>query len=286
MRPLIDGDVLRYEIGFAAETGWQGENIPPFDYVAELLDSRIANICAIVGATSEPIIYLTGKTNFRNDIAKKQKYKERPSIKPWHYQNLSAYLLGQYNCIVSEGMEADDLMSIEQTKSNEDHSIPEKAPLQARTIICTRDKDLRQVEGWHYGWELGAQPQFGPELVGTVGYIRLNARRDSIKGCGYLFFLAQLLIGDRVDTVPGLPGCGAVKAFKILDGCVGIDDGIRRVIEAYRAFYGDDWEKELLEQGQLLWMTRKLEENGDPVLWQIPKVEMADNGQKQDLIVS
>ena len=44
MQPLLDADVLLYEIGFAAETGWKGESNPPFDYVSELLDNRIGNI--------------------------------------------------------------------------------------------------------------------------------------------------------------------------------------------------------------------------------------------------
>lgn len=265
MQCLIDADVLRYEIGFAAETGWQHAGFPPFDYVAELLDNRIGNINAIASQAvpesmiAEPILYLTGSTNFRFDIAKRTPYKQRAGNKPWHFKNITAYLKAKYDVRVSEGMEADDLMSIEQT------SRPHE------TIICTRDKDLRQVPGWHYGWELGNQPQFGPLLVDDVGQITLSPDRKKINGYGGMFFYAQCLTGDPVDTIPGLGNkTGPVKAFEILEGSETLEDAFKRVLEAYRGVYEDRAEEELLEQGRLLWMTRKLDENQKPVMWTLP----------------
>lgn len=258
MTPLIDADVLRYEVGFASETGWQGEGVPPFDYAADMLDMRISNICAIVGATREPILFLTGKSNFRYAIAKRQPYKERASHKPFHYYNLKAYIKGKYDWRLTEGLEADDLMSIEQTKALREGR---------ETIICTRDKDLRAVSGWHYGWELANQPSFGPEFVKDFGWIRLSSDRKSIKGVGLFFFYSQLLTGDRVDSIPGLDGCGPVKAFEILEGCKTSSEALKRCYEAYKAKYGMYAYSEMLEQGRLLHMTRELREDGSPVLW-------------------
>lgn len=258
MHPLVDADVLRYEVGFASETGWQQPGFPPFDYVAELLDSRIANICAVVQATVPPTLYLTGKGNFRNEIAKRTPYKERPSIKPYHFNNITAYMRCKYDVIISEGMEADDLMALEQTRRPE------------FTIICTRDKDLRQVAGWHYGWELGNQPSFGPFKVEGFGEIKLSLDRKKLSGWGEKFFWSQCLTGDKVDTVPGIDGMGVVGAFNILETTKDTNEAFKAVLEAYRASYGDDAEKELLEQGRLLHMTRKLNEDGTPVLWELP----------------
>lgn len=274
MLPLIDGDVIRYEIGFAAETGWktitngENENPPSFDYVAELLDMRIQNICACVGATRKPIIFLSGEGNFREEIAKRKKYKERASHKPFHFHNITAYLLGNYNCIVSKGVEADDVMAMEQSSHNQ---LFKEGVVDFETIICTRDKDLRQVEGWHFSWELGNQPQIGPEKVDALGYLTLEKRSygNVLKGCGAKFFYAQMLIGDSVDTVPGLKGCGPVKAFKILNECPDIPSCEKAVIEAYKGVYGDAWKEEMLEQGQLLYMVRSLDENGQPIMWRM-----------------
>lgn len=259
---LIDGDILLYEIGFAAEAGWKGDGVPPFEYVEEILLERIQHIIRNSEAT-DCIVFLTGKTNFRTEVAKLRPYKERPSHKPFHYYNIKAYLKANFDCRWEEGLEADDLMSIYQAGSNDPNS----------TIICTRDKDLRQVPGWHFGWELGNQPQFGPHLVDEMGKIELIRKPNSVKLTGYgtMFFYAQLLLGDSVDTVPGLPKMGAVKAFKTLDGSATLEEAFNRVVEAYKASYGDDWKAQLEEQGQLLWMVRSTDENNKPVMWRVPE---------------
>lgn len=258
MQALIDADVLRYEIGFAAESGWKNPGFPHFDYVAELLDNKINNICAITECDQPPILYITGKTNFRTEIAKYRPYKQRAGNKPWHFNNITAYMKCKYDVRIQEGLEADDLMSIEQTSRPED------------TIICSRDKDLRTVPGNYFSWELGNQPQFGPIRITELGTLDLSACRKKLKGTGNLFFYAQCLTGDSVDTVPGLPKTGPVKAFEILSGSQSIKEAFDRVLEAYRAHYGGLGDDCLLEQGRLLWMTRYLHPDGSPVLWEFP----------------
>jgi 5'-3' exonuclease len=263
MTPLIDGDILLYEIGFAAEAGWQKEGVPPWDYVQELLELKITNICGAVGATAPPILFLTGKHNFRDQLATRQKYKNRPSNKPWHYNNIKAHIQGLYDFRMQDGLEADDLMAIEQTKR--------WSEWREDSIICTRDKDLRAVPGWHFGWELGNQPQFGPYLTDEIGHIKLSSDRKSIKGTGLLFFYSQCLTGDRTDSILGVEGMGPVKAFELLSNTKTPDEAFNLVREAYRAVYGDDGGRLLLESGRLLWMTRELHEDGSPVLWEFPK---------------
>jgi hypothetical protein len=257
---LLDGDILLYEVGFACEVA--NEGIPPFDYAKEMMDTRIQNICALAGASFPPIVYLTGKGNFRYHIAKRQPYKQRAGNKPFHYANLKAYLRGRYNAEEVDGLEADDLIAIHQTKEmNADGT--------SNTIICTRDKDLRAVPGWHYGWEIGNQPSFGPKLVDKFGTLSYNKEKNKIEGTGLLFFLSQCLTGDPTDSIPGIPRMGPSGAFKILEGTTTYEDGLPRVLEAYKGFYGDLGEEMLLEQGRLLWMTRELSEDGQPVLWSI-----------------
>lgn len=256
MQPLIDGDILLYEVGFAAEASYEA-GTPPFTYVEDILENRIGNICAMAGATAPPIFFFTGKVNYRHSLAKLRPYKERLSNKPFHYQNIKAYIKGKYDWRQQEPLEADDLMALEQCS-------------RSGTIICSRDKDLRAVPGWHYGWELANQPQYGPIEVSKLGAIRLSSNRKSIKGEGLLFFYAQCLTGDSVDTIPGLPRHGAVKTFELLSPCQDEESALRAVLEAYRGVYGDKAEEFLLEQGRLLWMTRELQEDGQPILWEIP----------------
>lgn len=279
MKALLDGDILTYECGFGVMTGWEGESPPPFDKAAELLDNRIANIVALAGA-DEYQIYLTGKGNFREKIAVTKPYKgNRLQEKPFHYKNLRAYMQGKHNAIIVDGMEADDAICIEQMKYL---SLPEGDNDCGQTIICTRDKDLRQCPGMHYGWELGNQPSFGPKFIDEFGWIELVEKVDSkgkikkeLKGGGLLFFCAQCLLGDKVDNIEGIPKYGPVKAFETLGHIKVYTEAFKAVREAYRGFYGDNElaDEKLLEMGQLLWMVRELDEEGKPKIWEFPRMD-------------
>ena len=108
----IDGDILRYEIASTAENE---ERIFSFDYVADRFDLKVLQICEAVGSTRPPVIFLTGDTNFRDEIAVTKKYKgHRDESKPWHFKNLTAYIKNAYDYELVEGLEADDLMSVRQ----------------------------------------------------------------------------------------------------------------------------------------------------------------------------
>ena len=286
---LIDGDILRYEIGYAAETGWKsivGEEgledapLPPFDYVASLLQMRIEHIQYTVGA-DDFILYLTEGDCFRNYIAKNKPYKgQRVDKKPFHHKNITAHMKAVYPTETVTWIEADDAMAIRQTISNNTchcggdvrkptQSYPCTVGCQALedTIICTRDKDLRQVPGLFFSWELGNQPQIGPLHVDSLG--SLTYEKGKVFGTGFKWFCAQVFMGDAADNIPGLNKYGPVKAFGILNEAESKAECTDLLIREYKAVHGEDWEQQLLEQGQLLWIVRELDSEGKPVLWQI-----------------
>jgi len=263
MKALIDFDILRYEIGFGAETGWRTEDtIPPWDYVENMLHERINSILYGAGADSYQGYLSEGKC-FRYDIAKRKPYKgTRKHTKPWHFNNLTQYMVHQLGAKVVTGIEADDQMAIDQVRMN---FLISKTGAPTPTIICTRDKDLRQVPGWNYSWELWRQPSYGPLEVKKEGEIQLSEDNKKIIGNGLAFFYAQVLMGDAADNIPGLPGCGPVKACEALaHGAM-----LWTVEDMYQEFYGSDWEEELTEQGQLCWLVREFNEDGSPKLWEI-----------------
>jgi 5'-3' exonuclease len=271
LKALIDGDILRYEIGFASEIGWKtiGEPVPWW-YCQELFDRRVDLIMRETGA-SEKQFFLSGKNNFRNQIAKTKVYKgTRVEHKPQNFDNLTAYIKGMEDTIVTDGIEADDAMAIEQVRCEADEKIPDA------TIICSRDKDLRQVPGWHYGWEIGNQPSFGPSLIDSLGWIELDRSGSSpkIKGGGYKFFCSQLLTGDTVDNIPGLPKCGPVNAFELLNRYNDCESLMHQVKLIYDDRILTKSSKEyLLEQGRLLWLIRRYNEDGSPQMWEIGMYE-------------
>src|SRR5690606_18373771 len=119
-----------------------------------------------------------------------------------HYDNLTAYIFGKYDVKVAVGMEADDLMSVDQWEAVKAGRLD--------TIICSRDKDLRITPGMHFGWPCGKQPQFGPCRVTELGEIELKNNGKKLIGTGLKFFYSQVVTGDTTDNYPGLPKGGPV----------------------------------------------------------------------------
>jgi hypothetical protein len=253
--PLIDADILRYEVGFAAETGWKAitedkDALPPFSYVANMLEQRIEYIQDEIGTKETPILYLTEGRTFRYDLAVTKPYKgTRKGDKPYHYDNLSIYMKGVLDAKVVTHIEADDALAIDHLAAG------------GSTIICSRDKDLRQVPGWFYSWELGRQPAFGPVEIRKEGSLELHQPGNKLRGTGLPFFCSQVLTGDAVDNIPGLPGCGPVRAHLLLEESQWPMDVIDYEYKGK--------EDLLLEQGRLCWIVRRLHDDGTPVLWEI-----------------
>lgn len=278
---MIDSDILVYEIANCGQFTDEvtGELVVrEFDYVASLLDDKVKEIEALCWATEPSILFLTGDRkltksvnkkrkhegqepiefvpNFRFEVAKKKEYKgTRKQDKPFHYNNIREYMLANYECVIAEGMEADDMICVELIRSGEKLDV----------ICCSRDKDLRMVPGMHFGWECGRQPQFGPKRVDLIGEIGLSKDRKSVKGTGIKFFYSQLITGDNVDNIPGLRGAGAVLAFESLAELGTEGELFDCVAGLYEKKYGEEWRSELREQADLLWMIRELDAKGQPI---------------------
>ena len=285
MTPLIDGDIINYEIGFGSQDVIGGVVVPrSWEACETLLIDKINHICDMANATLAPKIYLTnsgyvskllnkkrkfeGKPqkeyieNFRNNIAKEKVYKAgRKQEKPFHYKNIINYMLAKYDVVVNEnGLEADDAICIEQYS---------RLHLKD-TIICSRDKDLRQCPGWFFSWEHGKQPSIGPIYVEPLGF--LEKKEDGkIWGVGHKFFYYQLIVGDTVDNIGGIKGKGPAFAFKLLHDLGTERQCYEHVAELYIKAHGDDWKEKLLEQARLLHMVRELNEDGSPKMWLPPK---------------
>jgi len=196
MKALIDGDILVYRIGFAAEGETKGVAISRMaEFVEELV--MIQDVGDYQG-------YLTGSNNYRKEIAKEAPYKgNRTAAKPEHYDLLREYLTLSWGFEMVDGQEADDAIGIEAYKSEEDSY-----------LIMTIDKDLDMIRGWHYNFIKGI--------------------RYHVDECDTLrWFYTQVLTGDRVDNIPGLKGIGPKKAEKILGEATEEGELFQAVLKAY-----------------------------------------------------
>lgn len=283
MKCLVDADILCYEIGAVGQykdeiTGEIVIRDPQF--VCDLLDQRIKEIEGECWATEPSTLFLTGDNklfkhlnkerkrqglaevhflgNFRKEEAKTKVYKgTRTQEKPYHYDNLRAYMLGNYDVDVSIGMEADDALCIELYKSHVSGKL--------NVICCTRDKDLRMVPGLHYGWPCGNQPTYGPTRITELGDLTISADNKKIRGTGLKFFYSQMITGDVVDNIPGLPKGGPVMAYKTLMDCETEEEMFLKTAALYTDKIGDDWREYFKEQANLLWIVRELDDNGGMV---------------------
>ena len=306
MQGLYDGDIFLYELASCAHYKDEDdvEQLRDFDFVAGLIDRRIAEIREAIGATESPIFYFTGKGNFRIERAKTKPYKgTRTTEKPYHYGNVKVYLESCFECHTSLDCEADDELAMAQmvdvhrfSRDYEKYGVGAKSGLtqaeflsrNCKTVICTRDKDLRMVPGWHYGWECGAQPEFAlqwiDDLPGTLTptyktkekryktepFIREVTELDKLKGTGNLWFYAQMLMGDGVDNIPGCKGVGLKATYEALKDCTTEKEMYKVVIDLYISKHDEEWMNIFEEQADLLWMIRERDEEGNLVFWSAP----------------
>jgi 5'-3' exonuclease len=219
------------------------------------MEEMIDNTLAETGA-DEFSIFLSGPTNFRNEIYPEYK-ANRKAEKPRHLAACKDFLIEKYKAEVSDGCEADDLLGIAQDKFGEDHwtGTPKYT-----TIICGLDKDLLMIPGKHYSFAISGKITRGANAGQTW---ERPARFDNVEPFdGLRRFYKQVLTGDSTDNIKGASGIGEVKADRILADCT----TERELFEAVSSYFSS--EEELLMTGQCIWIWRKPNDR-----WRIPKFE-------------
>lgn len=178
MTLLIDGDVVVYQIGFSADKegcSWEQNKSKIHDFMEHLYKNTHED---------KHKMYLSPKEgNFRVKIFSSYKANRNTTHKPVFFEEIREHLIDKYNAIVVTGQEADDALGLDQ---------------QDNTIICTIDKDLNTVAGWHFNWR-----KWKDEGLVWIG-------RDE----AFLNFCLQCLTGDSVDNIPGMYKTLGKKATK------------------------------------------------------------------------
>ena len=209
---IIDADILCYRVGFASEDSSEAVCLAR---VTELVNSIVFKELRC----DDYRAYITGRRNYRNEIAVTAPYKgnRKDNAKPKHYVAIRKHLQ-RLGAELIEDQEADDSVAIDATASG--------------GWIVSIDKDLDQVAGWHYNF---------------VKHEEYYVTEEE----GLLNFYTQILTGDRVDNIIGLHGIGPKKAEKLLKDC----KTERELYDACLKAYDGD-ELRVIENANLLWLRR------------------------------
>ena len=138
------------------------------------------------------LIAVKGRGNFRNDLYNKYKSNRKP-LEEEMKEALNyghGYMIGKYNAVAADGMEADDLVSIWAAESRDS--------LRDYCVVGI-DKDLLQIPGDHYNFNKCTHVHVTPDE-------------------GHYNLMVQCLTGDSTDNIPGIKGIGPVKGKKLLHG--------------------------------------------------------------------
>lgn len=196
-------------------------------------------------------LYLTGKGNFREEIATIKGYKanRKDNVRPVHYKGIRRYMRERWGATVVRGHEADDALAMLAHQHDYDD----------RVVLVSQDKDLRTVPGLHYN------PRKKAWSVVTEREALLN-------------FYRQVVTGDQVDNIPGCFKAGPKAADELLASVY--DQNERTIAEAVHDMYKRSLTKKgcpytcpttaMLENCRLLHMCRTIEETKEGGYWNFP----------------
>lgn len=256
---LVDGDGILYRCGFAVEkskylvtegaqllgffdtaveakaldkgTIWTRKEVEPVENAIFLVDTVMGKIAGRFPDLGLAVFLSPSVGNFRERIAVTHKYKGNRDMahRPTYMKQLQEHLVKNWGAVYAVGQEADDELGIGATADPE-------------SVICSYDKDLRQVPGRHFDW---------------VAENTFNVNKKE----GTRAFYSQVLSGDTTDNIFGLRGIGPVKASKMLEACTSSRDCWEVVLNAYRDQESED---RALENARLCWIRRKPDEIWEP----------------------
>lgn len=188
MSLLIDCDYIVYKCCAATETEIDfGEDLivvtSRFNEAYDYVERELYNIATDLGCFDDSILFFSDSVNFRKSLDPAYK-GHRNRKKPCGYKRVINKLKEDYHVVVMPTLEADDAMGIYATK-------------ESGHIICSPDKDMRQIPGELYDFT---------QEVSTI-----------TPEMGKRWHLIQTMAGDQTDGYAGVPGIGIKRAAALLD---------------------------------------------------------------------
>ena len=188
MSLLIDADYIVYKCCAAVETELDfGEDVivvtSNFSEAYEYVERELNTIASDLGCFDDSILFFSDSINFRKSIDPAYK-GHRNRKKPCGYKRVINKLKEEYHVVVMPTLEADDAIGIYATK-------------EPGHIVCSPDKDMRQIPGDLYDL--------------TDGVVTVEPEE------GRRWHLIQTMSGDQTDGYGGVPGIGIKRAIALFE---------------------------------------------------------------------
>ena len=191
---LIDADRYKHVVPYRVFQRLEKKEPYSIEMVEEEINDYLEqDIFGAFSATNYIFCFSApSKDVFRNSIAEVKKYKgNRENVQDKYAYDqkwddrayVFTYIKERYSTLYFDDLEADDILSMLQDPSE--------------TFIFSHDKDLKQVIGFH--WDMEA---------------RILKYTDEETGLRML--LGQMISGDTVDNIPGIPGAGKKAMMSFL----------------------------------------------------------------------
>lgn len=188
MKALVDGDIVAYRCAASCEPTKAKPQLEPESEALIRTEGLLQDILHDTGAGTYQV-YLGGKQSFRKRLDSNYK-ANRTRPEPTHLQAVKNYILQYWDAKITDDIEADDALGIEQTLNNRAYHSMLLAGQEngcSESIICSIDKDLLQVPGFHYNF-VKKESQEISNYEGAVN------------------FYTQMILGDKSDNVMGYDG--------------------------------------------------------------------------------
>ena len=211
---IIDADSIAFAITATMDRHMQDD--PDVEYNDDNIATAISHFLQNIEEDTECIdyrMYLTGKASFRKQISPEYKANRKDTYRPPMLDDAKRIMVEDFGAeYAQEGFEADDevgQIALDYWKLEQEDEC----------IICSIDKDLDTIPGWHYRW-----PTHNKE-----GKIYFLTEEEAMH-----FYWVQVLAGDPGDGIKGIPGIGPKRAEAYLIGCLDHSDYYDACEETYK----------------------------------------------------
>lgn len=217
---IIDGDFIPY----TASGIYQYNNISEWDAL-QIVDTIIDTITSNSTCKRYLIVVSSPKPDFRKKEYPHYKQNRENQEKPTLFLQAKDYFFSKYNPLIVENVEADDVCCSFHTQYDD-------------TILCSPDKDLLQCPGYHYN--IKTKEIIYIDDIGELKLIQ-KAKKKKLYSSGQYKIWHQMISGDSVDNIKGLPRYGDVKSYNLLSKCKNPEQMRRVVVDEYYSVYQDEY---------------------------------------------